>query len=345
MGVSSAPVVPKKRKRSFFHLAQSKGFSVDTASSDSFLTLENLKRYQTIVWNNNHGISVRNVLARKTVSDYVRQGSGWMFVNLSNEHDNSWAFIDSTISRGTSGCQGASVWATLVADSVVKSHPDLRCFVSALPDTISLNTDWLRAIRFPEDSTRFKPIYRVKNTPWITVTPNPEFYNDNYIWAGNHEQGKAIAIPLGWHGGFGGTDLMVQANSAVSRLYWQGLRWLAGDFQNGCINPEMPNFDPQARVDDGSCQIVGIGAKLRHSGNQVEMAGRRILLNSPVSARSRLRLYDLRGHTVWTYTAPQSLSDFDLPDGMLTGLYFLDVTEGASHSGNGFSSRDGRSPA
>jgi hypothetical protein len=38
-----------------------------------------------------------------------------------------------------------------------------------------------------------------------------------------HEKGKALSIRLGWEGG-GMINIMTQGDSAVPRLYWQGLR-------------------------------------------------------------------------------------------------------------------------
>ena len=314
----------EKAQEVFFHLARSKGFSVDTASSAAYLTLDNLKRFQVIVWNNNHsGIqSVPDTQARNAVSEYVRQGGGWLLVNLANDHLGGWPFLDSLIGPGTNGWQGKSVPALLVVDSSAQKHPELRYFVLAMPDTIPLRTNWLRVNSRMDEFEQLKTIYRVKNADWIAADPHR--ITDKYIWAGTRGLGKALSIPLGWHGSIGASDIMAQADSAVPKLFWQGLRWLAGDFQGGCTNPAMPNFEPQARVDDGSCPALGIRVNRRQTRISASVSGRRVRFNTPISGGSRLRMLDLRGHTVWTSVAPVSADAIDLPDGLRAGLYILE---------------------
>jgi hypothetical protein len=199
-------------------------------------------------------------------------------------------------------------------------------------DTIPLITDWLSVGRSMDDINGFKTIYRVKNAAWITVSPGA--YTDQYVWAGTRDKGKALALPLGWDGAFGVTGIMTQADSAVPRLYWQGLRWLAGDYQGGCINPAMTNFNPEARVDDGSCPALGIAPDRRPARNVLKISGRRVRFSQPLPGGSRLRILDLRGHAVWASTVPESTGEFDLPGGLLTGLYILEAT-GANMSFQG----------
>jgi Trehalose utilisation len=219
----------KETQKVFFQLAQAKGFAVDTSSSISDLTLENLKRYQVIAWNNNHGgvYSVSDTAARMAVSAYIQQGGGWLLVNIANEHLRSWRFLDSLIGPGTGGWVGSRKPAALVPDSLAQRHSELRFVVDAMPDSIPLRTNWLTISEPIDDLNHVQVIYRLKNADWITTDPNfIPTYRDHYVWASTHEQGKALSIPLGWYGGEGGigVDIMSQADSAVPKLYWQGLR-------------------------------------------------------------------------------------------------------------------------
>jgi hypothetical protein len=317
----------EKTREVFLHLAQSKGFSVDTTSSVSQLSLENLKRYQVIIWNNNHdgAASVPEVLARNAVSEYVRQGGGWMLVNLANEHNSSWPFLTSIIGPSTSGWRGESVPADLVADSSAKNHPELRFILKALPDTIHLQTNWLSIPSFQEDAIPFKTLYQIKNADWIADAPNR--YREQYIWANTHGLGKAFSIPLGWAMPFGTNDIMTQSDSAVPKIYWQGLRWLAGDFQGGCIDPIRANYNPEARVDDGSCQISGISADRRQARTRVKISDHSLHFESIISDGSQLRLINLRGQTLWKSTVSKAVNAIDLPGDLQAGLYFLEVIE------------------
>jgi hypothetical protein len=247
-------------------------------------------------------------------------------VNIANDHANTWPFLSKLLGPTTNGWRGISEPAILVPDRNAQLHPELRYVINAMPDSIPLRTNWLGVRQSIDDLGHIKVIYRLKAT-WITTDSNfiPDYQN-HYVWASTQEKGRALSLPLGWYGGAGTSDIMAQADGAVPKLYWQGMRWLAGDYQGGCTNPEMPNFNPDARVDDGSCPPLGIGRHRSHAPNLLQVKGRRVQFNVPISGASYLQVVDLQGHSVATYTAPHAATSFDLPTDLLPGLYFLKIT-------------------
>jgi hypothetical protein len=65
-------------KGAFSHLAATKGFELVQLGADYDITLDYLKQYQVIVWNNNSngGLSVPSLSARQAILDYLDQGGG-----------------------------------------------------------------------------------------------------------------------------------------------------------------------------------------------------------------------------------------------------------------------------
>jgi hypothetical protein len=104
------------------------------------------------------------------------------------------------------------------------------------------------------------------------------------------------------------------------------------NFQGGCTDPAHPAFNPEARVDDGSCPATGIRAGVRPVPALVKFLGRRVQLAAPFSGAIRVRILDLQGHTLWRFNLSGSATFFDLPDGLLPGLYHLEFADGKNLS-------------
>jgi Trehalose utilisation len=317
--------------RVFIKMAQAKGFELDTSDLVSDLNLENLKNYQVIVWNNNMNgaASVPDSSARNAVAEYVKQGGGWLLVNTANDHAGSWPFMNAVIGPGTSGWRGNdTLSATLVRDSSARNHPELRFVVNALPDSITLRTNWLSVPSSVEGMRHIQVLYRFGEAPWIANTsgaiPRPV---DEYVWAAIHVQGRALAMPLGWHlEGYDSLRIMEQSDSVVPKLYWQGLRWLAGDFKGGCTDSAMVQFDPEARVDNGSCASSEIGVNRAQAKSFIQIVGRHMFFPSPGAGMIRLRILDLKGRPIGTWILPHTASEFELPSGLVMGLYFFEFS-------------------
>lgn len=75
-----------------FSLAQTKGLTIDPINTDTAITLEFLKQYQVLIWNNNFGavMAVPAVSAQESIVEYVNQGGGWFLIGLAVDHFGSW---------------------------------------------------------------------------------------------------------------------------------------------------------------------------------------------------------------------------------------------------------------
>lgn len=312
----------------FDTLAREKGFVLDTLDSDSALTLEFLQRYQAVIWNNNtnSGASLPSLPARKAMTDYLEQGGGWMLLNLAGDTKRTWPALDSLL--GTSiTIFGAQDSAHILADSSAKKHSELKHVVSAIPDTIGLPGVW-HAFR---NTVRPLPGVTVLYTQGMASLPMAQYADETtdrtYIWARDVGAGKLLYNGYWYNRSVNEEERLINlAGGAITNMYWQSLRWLAGDYQGGCINPAMANFDSGARVDDGSCLSLGVGPGHRLARPRVDLAGRRVLFGAPVAGGSRLRLLDLQGQAVWSSTPAGSVTEAELPDRLQPGFYFLEIT-------------------
>jgi hypothetical protein len=88
----------------------------------------------------------------------------------------------------------------------------------------------------------------------------------------------------------------------------------------------MPNFNPEARVDDGSCPPSGVRTNFRHAPALFQVKGRRVQFTSPISSESRMQMRDLQGRSMGKFILPRAAASFDVPGGLLPGLYFLEIS-------------------
>lgn len=245
-------------------LAQTKGFVLDTLSNDTSITLEYLKQYQVIVWNNNTNgaASVPLASARSAIVEYVNQGGGWFLIGLAGDHAGSWPALTDML--GASFLRwGGSGEANMQVDSSAQKHPELRFVVNSLPNTVRLTDIWMSFNRTVRPLANTTVLYTSQGGAANLLVPPGDGSGDRaYVWARTIEKGKLLYCSPGWfHDHISVSPFissMFQADSAVAKLYWSSMRWLAGDFQNGCTDPNSPVFNPEARVDDGSCQQVNI---------------------------------------------------------------------------------------
>ena len=156
------------------------------------------------------------------------------------------------------------------------------------------------------------------------ITPPRDGSNDNaYIWARQVGQGRLLYNAIG----FGNFNLMGQQDSIVPRLYWENLRYLAGDYQNGCTTSGSPGFDPAARVHvEAMCSPTGLTAATAtaRTGLVVSKGGVPMRLASP-DGPLRVRLHDLRGALVLERTLPPGARMLILDGSVRPGIYHVAI--------------------
>lgn len=310
----------------FSKLAAAKGFDVDQLDEDANITLEYLKQYQVIVWNNNTngGSSVPSLTARQAVLDYVEQGGGWMLICFAGDHMNTWPGLADRLGT-TLATIGSFDSAEVVLDEAAKAHGELKWMVEGFPDVFELNDMWFtfrNTVRPLSGVTVVATSRGIPGIPNAVVPPGDGSRDNTYIWSREVGQGRLLYNAIG----FGRYEIMEQQDSIVPRLYWENLRYSAGDFQNGCTTPASAGFDSAARVHvEAMCSPTGLTATPARPKLVVSKFGRRLRLAHTPSGPFTLRVRDIRGAKVWERSMPGGTGEISLDNAINPGVYLLEV--------------------
>lgn len=317
-------------------LAAAKGFELVEVMDDIGITLDFLKQFQVIIWNNNTngGVSVPNTLARQAVLDYLDQGGGWLLIHGAGDHANSWAGLRNVLGT-TFISHGLYGKGEMHLDDDALAHKELKWMLEGIPRILQLNDSWdsyQNTVRPLPGVTVFataSPV-RVGTTPGLVPTGDGSG-DQIYGWAREVGRGRLIFNPVG----HGQNQLMAQQDSIVPKLYWQNIRYAAGDFQNGCTYPWDPAFDPAARV----LEVTACSENTRTrnygppgSGLLVSRRGFRLRLPTP-SGTLRVSLRDLGGALVWEKSLPAGSGELALDGAVVSGVYQVEIrgATGTSH--------------
>lgn len=243
-----APVGVAEVTTTLGKIAAAKGFQLVVLDADSVITLDYLKQFQVIVWNNNTNgaASVPRLAARQAILEYVDQGGGWLLIHGAGDHMNTWTGLAEamgTVSTRT----GNNGQAEVVLDSAGRSHRELKWMMDGVPDVFRLEDRWLNfrnTVRPLPGVTVVATSRVIPGIPNILIPAEDGSGDQVYIWAREIGKGRLLYNAIG----FGSFKLMEQQDSIVPRLYWENLRYAAGDYQNGCANPASAGYDPAARV-------------------------------------------------------------------------------------------------
>jgi hypothetical protein len=315
-------------KSSLSSLASAKGFELFHLRDDAGITLEYLKQFQVIVWNNNIGNAVPSAIARQAVIDYVDQGGGWMLICFAAYHNDIWPGLTERL--GTKFSDWGSIdTGEVVLDTAARAHGELKWMVQGFPEVFKLKDLWFAFYNTVRPLPGVTVVATSRGIPGIPNVINPprDGSGDNaYIWAREVGQGRLLYNAIG----FGQHNLMGQQDSIVPRLYWENLRYAAGDYQNGCTTPGSPGFDPAARVHiESQCSPTGLTAAPARTSLVVSKGGLRMRLASPEGA-VRVRLHDLRGALVSEWTLPSGTRTLILDGDLRPGVYKLEIRGQAS---------------
>ncbi|MDQ3002337.1 MAG: ThuA domain-containing protein [Fibrobacterota bacterium] len=312
-------------------LSKKKGFTVVHSGDVAVLNLENLKTYSAIVWDNNvdGAASVPDVAARQAVLDYVAQGGGWLLVHGAGDHRQSWEALKNVMGTQftTHGDQGAG---DIHYDGEAKAHKELKYMVQDLPPSARITKDEWYAF-----------MNTVRGLPGVTVVatvgPSDEKvllpYRDGstgdkrtYIWAKEMGTGRSLYTAFG----HGGNQLYAQADSFGTKSVYENLRYVAGDYKNGCTDANATNFNPAARVNDGTCTGGGTGLQnmdQTRSGLEISYNGVKTTLVFPHTGRFSVDLRNAQGKVVWkeSYTDGSQAS---IGASVHPGVYYLTARNG-----------------
>lgn len=316
-------------KSVFSRLSEAKGFELVQLSEDADITLDYLKQFQVIVWNNNTNgaASVPSSVARLAILDYLDQGGGWMLIHNAGDHGGTWPGLAEALGTGFSRT-GFNGQAEVVLDSAGRKHGELKWMLDGFPDVFTLEDRWLNftnTVR-PLPGVTVVATSRAIAESSNVIIPTSDGSGDNiYLWAREIGKGRLFYNAIG----FGNYRLMEQQDSIVPRLYWENLRYTAGDYQNGCTAPASPGFDPDARVHiESMCAATGLGTAPARADFVVSKGAYRISLPSPAGPL-RIRVRDLRGTLIWERSMPAGTLATSLDDDFRPGVYHVEI-RGAS---------------
>lgn len=317
--------------------AVAKGFELVQLNGDSLITLDYLRQFQVIVWNNNVSgrPSVPNDTARKAVIDYVHQGGGWMLIHGAGFHESTWPGLDSAL--GTTGYR----WAPrgkgeLLRDSAAILHKELKYMVFDRPAVDTLLDEWQAYRNTVRPLPRVTVVATSRSIPasstGIVYPPQDGSMDNAYIWAREVGQGRLIFNSIGHGRTITPETVFDHQDSSIYEMYWQNLRYAAGDFENGCTDVNSLKYSPSARVDDGSCvPASGLtkGSKALSGLNQI---GRKLVFSRLAAQAVSLQLLNMSGKVVWQKTLVPRSRELVIDESVSSGLYQLNARENLSTS-------------
>jgi len=312
-------------------LATSKNFTLTQLEDDGSITPDFLKQFQVIVWNNNvNGAqSVPSTSARTAIINYVKAGGGWLLIHGAGDHRDTW--VDLRTAIGTKftehGNQGN---ADAIRDPDALKHPEMKFIVQDLPATIRLRDEWYGFQNTVRKVAGVTVLYTAGNgEPNVLRLPADGLGDFTYVWGREYEKGRLVYDAIG----HGQNQLMAQADSVVPKMYWEAIRYLAGDFKNGCTDPAASNYDSTARVNVG-CDAVGIHSSSGPLKSHIALTkdGQRFKLDFVHQGDFHLLLRDVRGAVTWRENVAGSADEVRLDEAILPGVYYLEARAGKALS-------------
>lgn len=317
-------------------LAAQKGFTVTHSEVTTVLNLANLKTFNAIVWDNNvdGGGSVPEAAARTAVIDYVNQGGGWLLVHGAGDHKNNWPALQTTIGTtfSTHGDQGAG---DITFDNEAKAHKELKYMIQDLPAVAKFTKDeWYAFQNTMRGKAGVTVVAIAGNGPANVILPyadNSTAADHTYMWAREMGTGRALYTALG----HGGNQLYAQADSFATKTMWEHLRYVAGDYKNGCTNKTAGNYDSTARVDNGTCtNVTGIGGVIGSGKTMTDLSvdfsafkSQRVTMPFTHSGKFSLEMRDAMGSLVWKGSDLEN-SSLEINKPMRSGVYYLKAVNG-----------------
>lgn len=284
-----------RTKEIFSKLSTDKGFELIQLETDTLITLDFLKRFQVIVWNNNtNGMaSIPSATARQAVLDYLDQGGGWLLIHKAGDHSNTWPGLAETM--GTKFNSHSIVeFSEVVMDPDARADEELKWMIDGFPEFFRMKDLFLSFDKTVRPLPGVTVVATTRGIPGVSQAflPVADGSGDNvYIWARRVGQGRLLYNAIG-----SGYDTLFEENDGlVARMYWENLRYAAGDYRNGCTTLASPGFDPAARVHvETRCDATGLRPTLRRARPGESTRHNRLGVAAPHGSSS-VQFRNLRG--------------------------------------------------
>ena len=210
-------------------LSAEQGFQIDSTDDSSRFTLENLKRYDVVVFNSCSGFALPMTQQRQAFQQYMEEGGGYVGgINSSDSHG-YWPWYDQML--GTRFQSHFNGKGRVRVDSAALKNPEMTDFTHAIPEQPWAWEDvWF--------SFRSNP--RADSNVSVLLTLDESYFTDPLLTSqermGDHPISWTRKLPPGANGkqgrvfyvGFGWWTAVYQ-QPAVHDLFLNALRWAAGD--------------------------------------------------------------------------------------------------------------------
>jgi hypothetical protein len=144
-----------------------------------------------------------------------------------------------------------------------------------------------------------------------------------YLWAREVGRGRLFHNAIGYSHSL--NRIMEQQDSIVPKMYWEHLRYVAGDYRNGCTSPSSLNFDPDARVHvESMCATTGLDKAPSRPYLALSKGSLR-LRQFPAEGPLLARLRDLGGRLVWERNLPAGTVEIAMDGALGPGLYHFEM--------------------
>ncbi len=309
-------------------LATSKGFTLTNQSNDAVLTESYLKDFQVIIWDNNVGNAVTSTANRDAVIKYVNDGGGWLLVHGAGDHKDAWPALKDALQTKFSG-HGAQGPGDVVMDKQGLAHKELKWMMSGWAEKVRFTKDeWYSFQNSVRGRQNITVVATAANGGTGAINPPRDGSNDlTYIFAREMGKGRMLYTAMG----HGGNEFYSQASGSATSALWEKMRYVAGDFQNGCTTAGDAKFNAAARVQVAdSCAGPSSGLLPPDSQSDfiVSKGDQKIRLNLFHTGKVVLTLRDIRGSVVWRGSVDAASYEVALGASMKHGVYQLHASNG-----------------
>ncbi len=313
-------------------LSAQKGFEIEeiTETTDSLeikkiFRLKNLEQFEAIIWNNNTqvGRALIDSNFQEAALNYLKQGGGWLIIHgTADSEEYPWPEFLEIL--GTRTSRHGIGTASINRDEEATNHHELKWMTENMPEKFSFRDTWESFSKSVRNLDGVTVIATAEGAP--DVLPVMDDGGDHtYIWARQDVdisgKGRVLFNDIGH--GYG--RFFEYNDSLIMKLYWENLRYVAGDYQNGCTDPNSEHYDPDARIDDGSCWILNSASPSQDNLAKIKLhqSGRKILISAPKPKSIKTRLHNLNGEIISTYN--KTNGEIYLAPEIKPGIYFLEI--------------------
>jgi uncharacterized protein len=261
-------------------LAKTKGFTLFKTEDGNYMTYENMKKYDVILFNNTTGAALSNPASQAAFIKYLNEGGGWIGFHGAMDHHSYWQWYtdQGVVFNGHTGAD-----AMVKVDTMATKKAEYADMVKLFP-----KVPWL----WREEWYSFKSNPRVNADILLTVDektfvnaaidPKQVMGDHPVAWAktlpalpGSTKQGRYLYMAIG-HGGYG---KCFKTELYVNEFVYQAFRWAAGE-QGPVTNAQQSKILSRTETNAVSAEPAQLDVSVselgKHSVEVFNMQGRKV---------------------------------------------------------------------